>query len=240
MFDVMKVAKKIKEARIAKNMTQMQLAEEMEVSYQAVSGWERGNSMPDISKLEQLCRVLEISIDELLGAESSGQAVKKVASGEMEQELTLEELQEVAPLLPPNKVKNYAEETIKKSKKTNLSAIIPLAPFLSEEALDELLQDVEDADLKELVGLAPFLSEETLDKLALKADVENIDKINGLLPFLSEDTLDKLIVKRISAGQVDSLEEFYPFLEEDTLKKIAKAMMKAGDMKGLQNLMPFC
>ena len=44
MFDTMKVAKRIREARIGKNMTQMQLADAMRVSYQAVSNWERGVS----------------------------------------------------------------------------------------------------------------------------------------------------------------------------------------------------
>lgn len=51
MFDTARIAQKIKEARIARNMTQMNLADAMEVSYQAVSNWERGNSMPDIAKL---------------------------------------------------------------------------------------------------------------------------------------------------------------------------------------------
>ena len=41
MFDTMKIAKKIREARMAKNMTQMNLADAMGVSYQAVSNWER-------------------------------------------------------------------------------------------------------------------------------------------------------------------------------------------------------
>ena len=44
MFNTMNVAKKIKEARISQNMTQMNLADIMEVSYQAVSNWERGVS----------------------------------------------------------------------------------------------------------------------------------------------------------------------------------------------------
>ena len=44
MFDTMKVARKIREARNARNMTQMALADEMGVSYQAVSNWERGVS----------------------------------------------------------------------------------------------------------------------------------------------------------------------------------------------------
>lgn len=42
MFNTIEIAKRIKQARIDKNMTQMNLAEAMGVSYQAVSSWERG------------------------------------------------------------------------------------------------------------------------------------------------------------------------------------------------------
>lgn len=69
MFDTMKIAKKIREARMAKNMTQMNLADALGVSYQAVSNWERGNSMPDISKLADLCTTLGLTVNELLGME---------------------------------------------------------------------------------------------------------------------------------------------------------------------------
>lgn len=40
----MKTAGKIRESRIAMNMTQMNLADAMEVSFQAISNWERGVS----------------------------------------------------------------------------------------------------------------------------------------------------------------------------------------------------
>ena len=39
----------------------------MGVSFQAVSNWERGASMPDIGKLPELARALGVSVDELLG-----------------------------------------------------------------------------------------------------------------------------------------------------------------------------
>ena len=99
MFDTMMIGKKIKQARIDQNMTQMNLADAMGVSYQAVSNWERGNSMPDISKLADLCAALHISVNELLGIESP--AVEKAMAQE---ELTIEELVEVAPVLPPQAV----------------------------------------------------------------------------------------------------------------------------------------
>ena len=93
MFDTMKVARKIREARNARNMTQMALADEMGVSYQAVSNWERGNSMPDISKLEQLCNVLHITVYELLGTDD---AQSRTVSKILEKE-ELPELEEVSP-----------------------------------------------------------------------------------------------------------------------------------------------
>ena len=51
-------------------MTQMELADEMNISFQAVSNWERGNSMPDISKLPELAELFGITVDELLGCKS--------------------------------------------------------------------------------------------------------------------------------------------------------------------------
>ena len=43
-FDMHRIGRTIAEMRHARNMTQMQLADEMGVSFQAVSNWERGVS----------------------------------------------------------------------------------------------------------------------------------------------------------------------------------------------------
>ena len=99
MFDTTTIGKKIKQARIDQNMTQMNLADTMDVSYQAVSNWERGNSMPDISKLADLCSALHLTVDELLGI-----AAPAVTKAMAQEELTVEELAEVAPVLPPKAI----------------------------------------------------------------------------------------------------------------------------------------
>ena len=51
MFDMQKIGRKISELRKSRNMTQMALADALGISFQAVSNWERGESMPDIAKL---------------------------------------------------------------------------------------------------------------------------------------------------------------------------------------------
>lgn len=66
MFNMQEIGNRIAEARRARGMTQPDLAEKMGVSFQAVSNWERGESMPDISKLPDLSQALHLSLDALL------------------------------------------------------------------------------------------------------------------------------------------------------------------------------
>ncbi|NLE06209.1 MAG: helix-turn-helix domain-containing protein [Crenarchaeota archaeon] len=57
----------LKNARKAKNMTQLDLASKLFVTKQAVSKWESGKGYPDPETFPVISEVLEISIDELMG-----------------------------------------------------------------------------------------------------------------------------------------------------------------------------
>lgn len=75
----METGKKIADQRRAKNLTQEQLAEKMGVTRQTISRWESGLSYPEVEKIGQLARELEVSCDYLLrddmtDAEGQGQA----------------------------------------------------------------------------------------------------------------------------------------------------------------------
>ena len=67
MIDMIRVGKCIKNARTNKNMTQLQLADIVGVSYQAVSNWERGDAVPNIDTLKLLSKEFDVSINTLLG-----------------------------------------------------------------------------------------------------------------------------------------------------------------------------
>ena len=54
------------------NMTQEELALRMGVTPQAISKWERGQSLPDLSIFTELCKALNVSADKLLHLEDSG------------------------------------------------------------------------------------------------------------------------------------------------------------------------
>ena len=62
----MAISDKIKEYRVKRGMTQAQLAEQLSVTPQAVSKWEKGTGYPDLSALCPLADALSITTDELL------------------------------------------------------------------------------------------------------------------------------------------------------------------------------
>ena len=68
-MDLIKIGKFIAECRKKENLTQMQLAEKLNITDRAVSKWETGRSLPDSSIMLELCEVLKITVNDLLCGE---------------------------------------------------------------------------------------------------------------------------------------------------------------------------
>ncbi len=75
----------VAEQRKKKNLTQKELAQKLYVSDKAVSKWERGSSMPDISLLKPLAETLDVTVTELLeGRKIEEEAAKAAENGKLE------------------------------------------------------------------------------------------------------------------------------------------------------------
>lgn len=68
-MDIEKIGQQICYLRKARGLTQADLGERLGVSFQAVSKWERGETLPDISLLSTLSDALETTIDNILRTE---------------------------------------------------------------------------------------------------------------------------------------------------------------------------
>ena len=68
-MDQIKIGRFIAECRKRRQLTQMQLAEKLNITDRAVSKWERGKAMPDASIMLELCRILHITVNDLLNGE---------------------------------------------------------------------------------------------------------------------------------------------------------------------------
>lgn len=68
-MDLEKIGKFIAECRKEKHLTQEQLAEKLGITYKAVSKWECGKGLPDVSLFKELCDILGITLNDLFAGE---------------------------------------------------------------------------------------------------------------------------------------------------------------------------
>ena len=94
-----KIGKFIAYLRKEKNMTQLELAEKLGIPDRAISKWENGRGMPDLSHIQLLCEILDISINELL----NGERINENQYQEKSEEIIVDTI-------------NYTENKLKKSK----------------------------------------------------------------------------------------------------------------------------
>ena len=68
-MDQIKIGKFISSKRKEKNITQAKLAEMLYISERSISKWENGVCMPDVGTMPELCKILEITINDLFSGE---------------------------------------------------------------------------------------------------------------------------------------------------------------------------
>jgi transcriptional regulator with XRE-family HTH domain/DNA-directed RNA polymerase subunit RPC12/RpoP len=90
-MDQIKIGKFIADCRKKQNLTQSQLAEKLDITDRAVSKWENGRAMPDVSLMLKLCGILKISVNELL----SGEVIDIENSNKKDEQVLLDMAKEV-------------------------------------------------------------------------------------------------------------------------------------------------
>ena len=65
-MNLVKIDKFISECRKKQGLTQVQLADKLNITDRAVSKWETGRALPDASLMLDLCDILKVSVNDLL------------------------------------------------------------------------------------------------------------------------------------------------------------------------------
>ncbi len=135
----------MKLAQLRKNadMTQSELAERLNVTRQAVSKYEIGDSFPDVSILVVIAEVFGISVDELIGAgrPTVGEAaiLNSLVRGDTPSgETSPEDVMGLAPWLKPSIVEKLTANLAKDG--INLRYLSEFAAYLSDEGTRRLLE----------------------------------------------------------------------------------------------------
>lgn len=184
MIDMRKVGAFISKLRKERDMTQVELADALNVSHQAVSKWEVGDSMPDIGTLPKLAQLFDVTVDEILKGERYNHGdLKEKEEGLVVRELANGDPERIAEMIRNDELK--------------ADALVNVAPIVKSSMLEKIVDNLDSNvfSLEDIVGLAPFVRRDTLDRLIKNIYLEKIDPehILGLAPFVSHDTLDRLL-----------------------------------------------
>ena len=82
----------LKRLRLAKNYTQEQAAEKLNVSSKAISRWECGNAMPDVMLLPEIARLYCVTVDELYKEKKRNATCEKTIQGNTEEDLKAQQI----------------------------------------------------------------------------------------------------------------------------------------------------
>lgn len=246
----------IGELRREADMTQSEMADILHVSHQAISKWERLESLPDITMLPELAKLFNITIDELLrgerqviganGPEETEHLIKNIAMQQVDEAKNAlktldhaeEFLKEIAPITKPKVLRD-----IMNGIEIDLESIEEFLPFLGSDLLDEIIDKVIANKTFETLhsGIYPFLKHSHKDKLiesCMKADRE-WDDIENIYPFLNVSQKEKLVIYFIEKNEIGKLEELYPFISNELKDILIDLMIEKGLFNHVEDLMPF-
>ena len=248
-MNLQQIGRKISELRKERDMTQNELAEKAGVSYQAVSSWERGLTMPDISKLPGISQVLGVTIDDLLDNQKEVDIIKEVLTQNTavyaeEKEIHLDEVAEVAPMLKPSQVDELIHHVDVKKGEIDVYSLRKLAPFTSREVLRQIAEKaVGEWNMENISAIAPFIGKEHLGALLDKVEVENLsyDLLKRMAPFLPREKLGELAGKYTGDWTYEKLRGIAPFLNREQRDGIVQNLkLEEGiDIDALLGLAPF-
>ena len=188
MFDTQKFGRAIASLRKEADMTQNAVADRLNLSRQAVSRYECGESFPDISILVQIASLFELSLDVLIafGDPTVGEA--QILRAEDGSQVTAADVVNLAPHLKP-------------------STLSVLSEKLSADGID----------LSDLIRLAEYLHDTTTARLIETASFAKIngELLAKLLPFLNTASKEA-IFRKLLDGEMDwhSIGVFLPYADE--------------------------
>jgi len=224
-MNMQNIGRKISELRKQHDLTQVELADKLGVTFQAVSSWERGNSMPDIAKLPDISQVLKVSVDELLGSDKAARVIQNVLTGQSTP-TDMAAVAEVAHILKPSQVENLAEQANTSGEPPiTIDAIIAIANHLSCEKITQLLKahvqkDNSSGDF--LPKVADYLDSDQILEIAKECKNIAAKTIAQIACHMDSEDIASLLIdcNNIDCG---TMAEIAPHMDSDCLRDVLMA-----------------
>ena len=233
MFAMKEVGKRITEGRRAKGMTQMALADALGISYQAVSSWENGRTMPDISKLPEISELLGISVDEILGKEAP--AVQAALTNDKEVTLSPEDIAEAAPILPDERVEEMVEKQMESDAvELDYDAVEPLLNYLDEDTCGKIFHRLyENGKYAKMAKMLDYVEEDAVDEVFLSMVADGKEEARKLLDHVSDDAANKAFQSCVRNERWEMAKRMVDYVDEDVIGAEMLSLAQAGKLDQL-------
>ena len=174
-MDANKIGAFIKELRTEKNMTQKDLAEKINCTDKAISRWETGKGVPEVSLLMPLSKALDISVNELLSGERFILESKPEEQEECKEPITVPEIISKTDETIVDVITEKENELRKTKKDTVIFMILCCVQVLIFFVIPSLWQMHQGWDAAEFLVLASMIN-------AFLVGLVD-DKIKWIFPF---------------------------------------------------------
>lgn len=217
-MDIQKFGAYISKLRKQHDLTQSELADMLNVTRQAVSKWEMGDSFPDISLLPHLSSVFHVSIDQMINygqpCRNENKMMMQIVAGAPEKvaemlennELSVDSVVQIAPVLKASTLGTIAEGLAKHG--IHIHHVVELATYLNETDLTHLLKTAsfENFDETMLKKFVPFLDDESKGLLFTKIINNELNRslLEPLIRYLDLSKYASLIEAAVLEGELDA------------------------------------
>lgn len=200
-----RIGEVISSARQNAHLTQEEFAARLGVTPQAVSKWERGQGLPDITMVEGICRILRIDADELLGIMPKTPATERgdaTAQKEIQAHMLADPmlLEIGAGLIPAvtEGISTGALDTARKKLVVETGCLIPLVRIR------------DNADLEEREFRIVVYDKVVYEKEELPDDGNVYQTMVDALARACREHYAEILNKQIVKCMVDTAKELYP------------------------------
>lgn len=242
-----KIGKTIADLRKANNMTQSEVADILGVSYQAVSKWERDESLPDIALLPQIADLYHISIDQLLRGSFEMKEEEVEQAKEIVEEATQDEPYETEKFDPGRFSEDLTSYINKELNDAFASAFENLAPFMKPKKIHKVLN-------RRKIKLGSFSRNayEYFDSDTISDMIDSIgnvdekvfDQLLELLPICNSESKDKILDLIIESDMTRlDISEMLPFLNKVQINRLLESYLEKEDrqkiLENMEEFLPF-
>ncbi|HHW24847.1 MAG TPA: helix-turn-helix domain-containing protein [Clostridiales bacterium] len=166
MFDTRKFGAFLARLRKNADMTQSELADKLNLTRQAISKYECGDSFPDISILKSIAEIFGVPTSLLIAAgeptEGEAEILESVLAGRVPHSVNARDVVGLAPYLKPSILSKLSDSMAKNG--IDISSVVALAEYLCDTDSEKLLRSVTfdniaDMDIVLLEKLVPLLGQ---------------------------------------------------------------------------------